>query len=337
MTNRSRTFPSAPVVSITRRRVRITLPLNNVRPGDAAKAALAIGIAVTWIWISISVLWVTEQRNAADRHTEGSAKRPPPDPLDARSDVIGNEPGADRANWALVVVGAITFLVVGWQAWETRRAADAAATGAAEAKRSAEIADRSADAASDSARAAASTLATNREIERAYIAISHKDVDFIRAPPPDEAVIGLSVIVNVRNYGKTPGDILGGYVGWILEPENVGPNLARVTEGTHLTRVFLLPYPEGMVDFSWGIQLRADTMRRLMDGEGDQLLWFVGEVDYKDRFGKFHRGGYGRRYDRRAKMLVFDQTTTTLNYDRPLSRNEVLQRAYDDKEHEPVT
>ena len=62
------------------------------------------------------------------------------------------------------------------------------------------------------------------------------------------------------------------------------------------------------------------------------ILWFVGEVDYRDRFNKIHRCGYGRRYDRDAAGFVFGPETGSLNYDRRLTEKERRQCAYENTE-----
>ena len=58
---------------------------------------------------------------------------------------------------------------------------------------------------------------------------------------------------------------------------------------------------------------------------GTERLWLIGIVDYRDRFGLGHRAGYGPRYDRYTRELIFDETTASLNYDRPLTPEEERQ------------
>jgi hypothetical protein len=45
----------------------------------------------------------------------------------------------DAANWALVFVGIVTFIFIGWQAWETRKSADASRVSAESAKQNIDI------------------------------------------------------------------------------------------------------------------------------------------------------------------------------------------------------
>jgi hypothetical protein len=59
------------------------------------------------------------------------------------------------------------------------------------------------------------------------------------------------------------------------------------------------------------------------DLEKAVTIWLVGQLDYLDRFGDAHQAGYGRRYLPALieNNLVFDQSTTGLNYDRPLGKH----------------
>lgn len=244
-----------------------------------------------------------------------------------------------------VIAAVRTLRAITREVSATEKAANAAAAAVIEAQRSANIADRSADAAADSARAAADTLATNREIERAYIALSHRDIATVNSkrtaddrkqagvkndPDPDS----IEFVCDIKNFGRTPGDVVGGFFGFVFEVADVGPDLRRVTGGYHqrghLTKMFLLPDTRP-VDFLTGITLGKSAMLLLTHGHddpSDKYLWFVAEVDYRDRFGNFHRGGYGRRFDRHAGNFIIDSSTVTLNYDRPLTSAEIAQRAY---------
>lgn len=81
--------------------------------------------------------------------------------------------------------------------------------------------------------------------------------------------------------------------------------------------------------------LDPDALMAVMEDE-ERKLWLYGYVDYRDRFGTRHRGGYMRRYERfdrtaapdalghlpeRYNNLVFDPTPG-FNYDRERERGE---------------
>ncbi|MEQ1761247.1 MAG: hypothetical protein ABL986_23300, partial [Vicinamibacterales bacterium] len=59
-----------------------------------------------------------------------------------------------------------------------------------------------------------------------------------------------------------------------------------------------------------------------------ESIWLVGEIDYRDAFGNYHRSGYGRIYSASAERFVQDPSTNSLNYDRPLTDAEIEQRGY---------
>jgi hypothetical protein len=61
----------------------------------------------------------------------------------------------------------------------------------------------------------------------------------------------------------------------------------------------------------------------VLSGDGDARLWLIAEVDYADRFGQPHTGGYGRCLiagNRYGTRLSFDfvPETEAFNYDRPM-------------------
>jgi hypothetical protein len=202
---------------------------------------------------------------------------------------------------------------------------------------------KAATAAQKSAEATADALSTQREIERAYIAMSHKDILFLefsqitpKRPTVDhENPDCIDFVIEIRNFGRTPGDILGGYSGYIFQPGHDGPDLRNVGPMTggngHLPPAFLVPHPEGMLDFAATIRLGKEALRRLRSEDPDndaKVLWIVGEVDYRDRFHKIHRGGYARIFSKDARNFVIDPSVKDLNYDRPLTPAEIKQRAY---------
>lgn len=233
------------------------------------------------------------------------------------------------SNWVLVAfsvlgigVAVCTLLAISREVAETGKAAQAAA---------------------DSADAAKDTLATNREIERAYIAISHESIVLAesritgsrpssRHRTNDPNADAIEFVAIVKNHGRTPGDVLGGYCTFIYETADIGPDLRRVTsEGPRLTGLFLLP--NASVDFAMvkvvgQAELLFLTNEHPYDAANERHLWFVGEVDYRDRFKAIHRGGYCRRYDKIAHNFVSAPETAALNYDRSLSAAEIKHHGY---------
>jgi hypothetical protein len=79
-----------------------------------------------------------------------------------------------------------------------------------------------AKAAADNAASAADALATNREIEHAYVSFVH-DAVYLAGEPDGHGGMDarakptrLTVKMVIRNTGKTPGTFLGGYIGYSL-------------------------------------------------------------------------------------------------------------------------
>lgn len=171
--------------------------------------------------------------------------------------------------------------------------------------------------------AASDTLATNKQIELAYIAMSHKEPGYVR----DEAgrtVIGVAAMLNITNFGRTPGHIVGGFHGWILGST---PDLAKLFGGAPLnTTAFLVP--SALIDFYVSVTV-PDSIADVISTHPTMRLWLVGEVHYRDNFGTLHCGGYGRAWSDAVFNLVYDRSTNPLNYDRPLAAEEIARRGYE--------
>ncbi len=187
---------------------------------------------------------------------------------------------------------------------------------------------RSAKATEESATTTADTLAANKAIERAYISITHKDVKIryartIAGSPDPSLPVSITFTVHVRNSGRTPGNLLGGYFGYRISPEPGPPQVSQTV--SPLTAAFLLP--EGHVEFDMAIR-HSDTpsLQNALRGRGDNRLWLIGEVDYSDRFGQMHIGGYGRRFSMASGgqgAFGFGAETGPFNFDRPMTPDEV--------------
>jgi hypothetical protein len=224
-----------------------------------------------------------------------------------------------------------------------REAADAQSgymrDGLSETRKSSNAARRAANAARKNASAASDALATQREIERAYIAMSQSKVILVDSTnltgEPDGTrgddgdPDGIELVIEITNHGRTPGDVLGGFYGFVYDTVSSGPNLARVFGGGRLSRLFVLP--QAKIDFSAIVVLGQGKIAKLTTKgwrDDSKYLWFLGEVDYRDRFGKIHRSMYCRRYSADAEGFLFGPETGPLNYDRPLTAEEVAQRGY---------
>jgi hypothetical protein len=150
-------------------------------------------------------------------------------------------------------------------------------------------------------------LKTTYTVERAYVDISHH-------PPgltfqPDGRPIAH---FGVRNYGRTPADILN--VSVTLRT-GTGPLPQTPPYGldNEVTQAFVMP--DESINVSGNFQpIAEETMAALHNGT--LTAWLLGYVDYGDRFGRRHRGGYARRYVPALanNNLVFE-ITPGYNYD----------------------
>lgn len=175
-------------------------------------------------------------------------------------------------------------------------------------------------------------LHTTRAVERAYVILSHETRKWVegdenrrafdvRGDPSSER-LEMVFAFQVQNEGRTPTDVLGGGL-WMHHLPDAFPQskpipMVPATQPVHVDPAFLVP--RGLTFAETLIFLDAETWARVQDGS--EHLWLIGYVDYRDRFGKRHRGGYGRHYNRHTGYLDFDETTGALNYDRPLTYQE---------------
>jgi hypothetical protein len=154
----------------------------------------------------------------------------------------------------------------------------------------------------------------NQEIERAYLGLTHKGGLILRG---NEASFQLWLV----NNGNTPGDVLEGRVRIASGKKEPGAQLVPLTQ--------IVSFPPALLRPTGHLQV-ADTITLRKEIRADETLWLIGEVHYRDRFGRFHRAGYGRGYEPTSagNNLVFDDTTNGMNYDRPLTRRKRKAKGY---------
>jgi hypothetical protein len=133
-------------------------------------------------------------------------------------------------------------------------------------------------------------------IERAYVTLSHKppgaDISSIQISGTGQSYDTQDVTIRmvVRNWGNTPGKVSEAFV-----MPHIGvtlPPLAQWGVNTVPEAAFLVP-KKGF-GFNRTFALRTRDIQGVKAGE--KRLWFLGYVDYADRFGKRHRSLYARRY-----------------------------------------
>ena len=180
----------------------------------------------------------------------------------------------------------------------------------------------------------AETLTATKEIERGYVNIAHIS-DKLNFDEPG----AIWFEVDIRNQGRTPVDVLGGVM--TIEIGPVPPATVPTSQYTKIPPAFFVP--EKRMRFKsmiFGLDdARLTRAKEPLDLEGETSpldLWVVGYVDYRDRFGGVHRGGYGRHLQKYTKDLVWDETTRNMNYDRPLTAEQRQQyENHGQPEHQP--
>jgi hypothetical protein len=162
---------------------------------------------------------------------------------------------------------------------------------------------------------------TTREVERAYVTISHF-APFNEGGALDFREPGaVWCAIEIKNEGRTPADILGGVISVeLIEEGSLSPSAVPSGSYVKIPPAFLVPngflrFRTLVFGFTDEQAARANMEPRLAE-DPPSKMWLAGFVIYRDRFKVEHCGGYGRRWDRNTRDLVFDATTAALNYDR---------------------
>ncbi len=143
--------------------------------------------------------------------------------------------------------------------------------------------------------------------ERAYVKISHIAPGIYWEAPQvtdvlyhaDTAEYRMRIELQIKNFGKTPAEVV-----------DVCMARSIVTKGENLPAV--PDYSTGNVDGTHAFLVTDDTFfhshrpliaKNEMDDiinpdEPQRWLYIFGYVEYIDKFGEHHRGGYARRYER---------------------------------------
>lgn len=127
--------------------------------------------------------------------------------------------------------------------------------------------------------------------ERAVVKMSHANGLSLEAT-------GRAVItIHVKNWGRTPADVIGVNIGGDVLPSGdqlpaIPPYAANV--GRRFGRAFLVASDEYWLRDH---VLNVDREAVPQIESGQLILYLFGYVDYVDRMtGEIHRGGWGRRY-----------------------------------------
>lgn len=177
------------------------------------------------------------------------------------------------------------------------------------------------------------TLVANKIIERAYVKMAHARepranpnggrFDFVTPTGGNLNQTEVWFKYGLTNCGRTPCNVLGGGIWYVIDTQHQHPPIAPIPpqRPIRVDPTFLVP---DMTTSDLTV-LFIDTTTINNIRNGTEHIWLLGYVDYRDRFGNFHRAGYGRRYDHYSMDLVFDRTTGPFNYDEPLTKTQRKQ------------
>lgn len=138
-------------------------------------------------------------------------------------------------------------------------------------------------------------LKTTRETERAYVRLSHKKIR-ISMPKLEQmtenATVKIEIVVDVMNKGRTPADVHKIFLDkLVFESNKPWPDrLVFNSENTPHAGAFLVANDNCYETFEFSITYAE--YRAIQNKEKKFLLF--GYVDYSDKFGKRHVGGYAR-------------------------------------------
>lgn len=204
---------------------------------------------------------------------------------------------------ALGLIAAVQALLFFWQLSFMRRGE----------KQAAQVAI----AAADSAAAAKTSADAVMLAERAYVKLSH-------VPPgvriKQDANYG-EVQIEVKNHGRTPAAVTDVIIDAKLLDHGVPlpqPFPFRTEAREAFPNAFLVPQEAFYVAKTF--PLRGDDL--INATRGGRRLWVFGHVDYRDTFGRRHRGGYVRIYepglaDGDKKNNLVYMVEGNYNFDRP--------------------
>jgi hypothetical protein len=145
------------------------------------------------------------------------------------------------------------------------------------------------------------TLATNKEIERAYVTMSHRPPGLSVEQPGAAGVLfgpdvrGCGFVIEIKNHGRTPARITDALIKFLPLPTgehlpeqpNYDDALPREQAKFFLVAGDLFIFQGGYLIEGWASVRSLKTV----------TLYVYGYVDYIDKFGRRHRAGYGRVFD----------------------------------------
>ncbi|HXZ12145.1 MAG TPA: hypothetical protein VEG64_07110 [Candidatus Sulfotelmatobacter sp.] len=194
------------------------------------------------------------------------------------------------------MVASITAVFICWQAWETRRAAKAAADSVAAIQKQTSVLERQAEASEKAAEAAKDSADASVRIERAWV-----DVYVVQTGPA-------MYRIEVTNCGRTVAKIRNYSLAPKLSPVNFNIPEGReayIFDRTIACSKYLVPNIAPWVITNLNLNLDLGTGEFDLVWQGKKRLSYVGVVRYDDISDQRHETEFCYYFDlSRGKSLV---------------------------------
>lgn len=149
------------------------------------------------------------------------------------------------------------------------------------------------------------TLAANKEIERAYVKMSHNRpglrIDDIGVESASMMTGGdgiskqdIRINVKVQNAGNTPANVTCHLLHLCISNEPLPPVPPYDSKYAEVVRVSLVKEESFNIFGNFNVESSAIEH---VTGDHTLKLYLLGYVDYIDKFGRRHRAGYARVYN----------------------------------------
>lgn len=208
----------------------------------------------------------------------------------------------NNPEWALVAVGIVTAIVISWQSFQTKRAANAAFQSVSEIQRQAAILERQAKATENAANAAIETARTTAENvaliiakERARISIKVKDLEWHNPILPPSHFSPKDIECEIEFFGYTTATIKDSGI-IAFADDDPYPVSSKFTFSRLLDNGIIAP-PKTLLGSTpiWPFPLEKTVAEAIRDCRC--FVHLVAFIDYIDAFGKQRRTSIKCRWE----------------------------------------
>jgi hypothetical protein len=199
--------------------------------------------------------------------------------------------GDTPAQWILVIVTAITAGFIGWQAWETKRAAKAAATSVEAIDRQAVILERQTAATEKAAEATARSVElaadTAQRQLRAYVGVCAALLKFQYPKHPEAQV-------SIKNFGQTPAHDVRYWIHTWIAPFPLTDDLPEPDGDFQMSKSLLHPGMESTIVSGEKPPIPKNITPLI--GSEMYTVYVYGKITYRDVFGHERSTTYRLKY-----------------------------------------